>query len=163
MTKIIKSKYFWLGLIFVSITGCILYISANWVYVGPEELVLVERAFMCRGPDKDGNPTAAVEEFSRTDWEEIYLCVYVVPEGQATLWTFWIYNKDGRAFANGSLVRIYESQYLFFSFRDAVEEGNKAYYFQEELESREFPTGEYSALLKQIRTPLITVDFDLTH
>lgn len=163
MNKIVRSKFFWLGLIFICIIGFGIYINTNWMFFGPEETVQFGEAFMCRGPDENGNPTEAVEKFSRTDWEEIYLCVYAVPDVQATLDAYWIYNKDGRAFAFGSLIRIYESQYLYFPFQEAVEAGNKTYYFQQELQNRDFPPGEYSVLIKQIRAKVLTVNFEITN
>lgn len=166
MEKPRRKTIFW-GIMFCIMAIYGVYVISNWdekiFFFGPEEIATIGDAYICKGPDENGNPTKPVDKFKRTDWEQIYLCVYVIPKKQATLDGYWIFNKDGRSFANGPLVRIKESQYLYFSLSSALEEGNKAYYFNQELKTRDFPPGEYSVLLRQVRTPVLTIDFELTN
>jgi len=162
--RLLKKRSFWISLfILIAIGFCVI---GNWnkiTWYGSENPVEFSEAFLCRGPNKDGNPTEAVVKFSRNEWDEIYLCVYAIPNEQATLRPHWIYNKDGRSFSYGNIIRIYESQYLYFSLKESLEFHTTKYYFQDEIEYRDFPPGKYSAILVQIRSTVLTVNFELTN
>ena len=128
----------------------------------PEEPVTIITAFMCSGPDEEGNPLDAWEKISRKEISKIYLCVEVIPDGHATLKSYWIYDSDGRSFVQGPAIRVVEEKFVYFSLEEAIENGIEGYYFEEEMESRNFPPGDYSVVLRQIRTDQLAVNFRLT-
>ena len=131
-----------------------------WIF-GFEEDAEISEVFICKGPDENGQPTEVQDEFTPQQWEEIYLCAFVIPKDQATITVYWIYNSDGRSFASNEMIRIYEPQYLYFSLKEAIENVEFPNYFEEEIQTKKFPTGTYYSLIEQNRRQSIKSYFFL--
>jgi hypothetical protein len=131
-------------------------------FAGPEEPVLIRDGYMCNGPDNDGKPTLPTKTFSSNQIEKIYLCLYVIPNGQGSLRSFWILNSAGNSFLSSGTRVINSEGYVFLSlYQDLYASDSTINYLSEELSAGYLPPGMYSVLVRQRRDTVFEIAFEI--